>query len=346
MTLPKDGKDRTPAIRFRGAGGPEVIELGEAEVRPPGHGEVTVEVVAAGLNRADLLQRRGLYPAPAGSPPDVPGLELSGRVVARGPSATLFAEGAPVMAIVGGGAMVGRLTLHERELLPVPDGLDLVAAAAIPEVFLTAWDALAQARLRAGETVLIHAAASGVGTAAIQLARAMGARPLATTRSAAKVARVVEQGIAAEDVLVTLDGKFAAPALARAGRGADVVLDCVGGAYLEENLRAMAPGGRMVMIGTMGGGAGPLPIALLLGKRATVIGSVMRSRPLEEKIALAQRAGRQLVPLFTAPMGGSGGGGRPLLAPVVDRVMPMAECAAAHRAMEANETVGKIVLSW
>jgi NADPH:quinone reductase len=326
----------TPAVRFRGAGGLEVIELGRTAVRAPGHGEVTVEVVAAGLNRADLLQRRGVYPAPPGSPSDVPGLELAGRVIARGPGATAFAPGAPVMAIVGGGAMAGRVTLHERELLAVPAGIDLVAAAAIPEVFLTAWDALSRAELRGGETVLIHAAASGVGTAAIQLARALGARPLATTRSAAKVERVVEQGIAGDDVLVAGEGKFSAAVLARAPRGADVILDCVGGAYLEENLRALAPGGRMVMIGTMGGAAGQLPLGLLLSKRATVIGSVMRSRPLEEKIALAQRASRQLLPLFA--FGG--------LRPVVDRVMPMAECAAAHQVMEGNETVGKIVLAW
>ncbi len=328
--------EMTRAVRFRGTGGVEIIEVGEAPLRPPGHGEVTVDVVAAGLNRADLLQRRGLYPAPAGSPPDIPGLEFSGRVIARGPAASLFELNAPVMGIVGGGAMVGRVTVHERELLAVPPGIDLVAAAAIPEVFLTAWDALTQARLCGGETVLIHAAASGVGTAAIQLARALGARALATTRTAAKLERVVEQGIAAEDVLVAEGGKFAAAVTARAPRGADVILDCVGGAYLEENLRAMAPGARMVMIGTMGGGAGQLPIGMLLAKRAQVIGTVMRSRPLEEKIALAQRAGKQLLPLFSSGA----------LRPVVDRVMPMAECAAAHQVMEANETVGKLVLAW
>lgn len=334
----------TRAVRFRGAGGVEIIELGETSVRPPGHGEVTVEVVAAGLNRADLLQRRGLYPAPPGAPPDIPGLELAGRVVAHGPGATAFELNAPVMAIVGGGAMVERLTLHERELLAVPPGIDLVAAAAIPEAFLTAWDALTRAQLCGGETVLIHAAASGVGTAAIQLARALGARPLATTRTSAKVERVVEQGIAASDVIVIESskdggkdgGKFAAEVHARAPRGADVILDCVGGAYLEENLRAMAPGARMVMIGTMGGAAGQLPIGMLLAKRAQVIGTVMRSRPLEEKIALAQRAGRQLLPLFAAGA----------LRAVVDRVMPMQDCAAAHQVMEANETVGKLVLAW
>ncbi|MBK7539203.1 MAG: NAD(P)H-quinone oxidoreductase [Myxococcales bacterium] len=329
--------ERVPAIRFRGAGGLEVIELAEIDVRPPGVGEVTVEVVAAGLNRADLLQRRGLYPAPPGSAADVPGLELSGRVVAHGPLAGAHPLGAPVMAIVGGGAMAGKVTLHERELLAVPAGLELIAAAAIPEVFLTAWDALGQADLRAGQTVLVHAAASGVGTAALQLARICGARPLATTRSAAKVGRVIEQGAAAQDVILLEDGRFASRVMARTGRGADVILDCVGGAYLEENLRALAPGGRLVMIGTLGGATGSLSIGMMLGKRAQVIGSVMRSRPLEEKMALAQRAGRELVPLFSTPGG---------LRPVVDRVMKMADCAAAHEVMEANDTVGKIVLIW
>ena len=241
------------------------------------------------------------------------------------------------MGITGGGAMARRIVVHERELMPVPVGVDLIAAAAIPEVFLTAWDALGQADLRAGQTVLVHAAASGVGTAALQLARICGARPLATTRSAAKVGRVIEQGAAAQDVILLEDGRFASRVMARTGRGADVILDCVGGAYLEENLRALAPGGRLVMIGTLGGATGSLPIGMMLGKRAQVIGSVMRSRPLEEKMALAQRAGRELVPLFSTPGG---------LRPVVDRVMKMADCAAAHEVMEANDTVGKIVLIW
>lgn len=329
--------DNVAAVCFRGAGGPEVIAMGKAWVRAPGPGEVTVQVAAAGVNRADVLQRQGRYPAPAGAPAEVPGLELSGTVVARGQDATLYALGAKVMAIVGGGAMAERVTLHERELMPVPAGVDLVAAAAIPEVFLTAWDAFAQAELVAGETALVHAAASGVGTAALQLARAQGARALATTRTAAKLERLIEQGMAADDVLVTSSGSFAALVRSRAKAGADVILDCVGGSYLEDNLRALAPGGRMVMIGTLGGGAGSLPIAMLLGKRARVIGSVMRSRALEEKIALAQRACRQLVPQFERPGG---------LRPVVDRVMHMTECAEAHRVMESNDTVGKIILAW
>lgn len=328
---------RTEAVRFVGKGGCEVISLGETSVRPPGYGEVVVEVVAAGLNRADVLQRRGLYPAPPGSPAEVPGLELAGRVVERGPAATAFALGAPVMAIVGGGAMARQVTLHERELLRVPEEIDLVTAAGIPEVFLTAWDALLTAGLTAGESVLVHAAGSGVGTAATQLVRAFGGRPLATTRSAAKLGRILEHGVDAADALVVEDGRFSARVLEQTGRGVDVILDCVGGAYLEENLRALAPRGRMVMIGTLGGGAASLPIGSFLSKRATLFGSVMRSRPLEEKMALAQRANRELVPMFGAPA---------RLRPVIDRVLKMSECARAHEALEANETVGKIVLAW
>lgn len=325
---------RVPAIRFRGAGGVEVIEVGELEVRDPGPGEVAVEVAAAGVNRADLLQRRGLYPAPPGAPPDVPGLEFAGRVVARGPGATLWPDGAPVMAITGGGAMARRIVVHERELMPVPAGLALTAAAAIPEAFLTAWDAMVlQAGLAAGEVVLVHAVASGVGTAAVQLARAVGARPLGTTRTADKLARV--SGLADGDGLVVEGGRFAAAVQARCG-GAQVILDCVGAAYAEENLRALAPRGRLVLLGTLGGATGPVPLGMLLGKRATMIGTVLRARPLEEKIALARRAAAQLVPLFE----------RGALAPVVDVVLPMAACAEAHARVEADVNVGKVILAW
>lgn len=327
-------------MRYRAAGGAEVIEAGEVEVREPGPGEVTVEIAAAGLNRADVLQRKGFYPAPAGAPPDVPGLELSGRVVARGPGATLWPEGAAVMAIVGGGAMARRITLHERELIPVPAGIDLVAAAAIPEVFLTAWDALVgQAGLRAGQTALIHTAASGVGTAAIQLARALGARPLATSRKDAKLAAVhaLGLGLGADDGVACPEPTFA-PRVAQltGGRGADVVLDTVGASYFEENVRAVAPRGTIVLIGTLGGGTGKAPITMMLGKRVTVIGTVMRARALEEKIALARGAAAELVPLFE----------RGLVRPVIDRVYPMAELAAAHARMEADDNVGKLVLAW
>ncbi len=328
---------KVPAIRFRGAGGAEVIALDELEVRDPGPGEIQVEIAAAGLNRADLHQRRGAYPAPAGYPPDVPGLELAGTVVARGAGAALFAEGAAVMAIVGGGAMARRINLHERELAPVPAGLTLTDAAAIPEAFLTAWDAMiSQAHLGAGESVLVHAAASGVGTAALQIARVVGARSIATTRTAAKLPALTAHGLAEGDGLVVVDGRFAAAVQARTGGGASVILDGVGGSYLEENLRALAPRGRLVLIGTLGGGGGTFPVGMALGKRATVIGTVMRARPLEEKIVLGRLLATRIVPLFE----------RGLLRPVVDIVMPMAACADAHARMERDENVGKIILAW
>ena len=323
---------------FRDAGGADVIDEGSIDVREPGVGEIQVEIVAAGLNRADVMQRRGLYPAPPGSPANVPGMEFSGRVVACGAGATMWKIGDQVMAIVGGGAMAKRITLHEREAMAIPHGVSLVDAAAIPEVFLTAWDAFAQARLGAGDTVLIHAAASGVGTAAVQIARALGARPIATGRNPAKLARLIELGVAASDLIEVRDAKFAADVATRTnGRGADVILDCIGGSYLDENLRAIALRGRMVMLGGLGGGSNtPAPVGLLLGKRATVIGTMMRSRPLEEKIAMARSAAHALLPLFANGQ----------LRPVIDTTLPMRQLADAHARMEKDENVGKILLTW
>jgi NADPH2:quinone reductase len=329
---------RVDAVVFRGAGGPEVVTMDATEVRDPGPGEIQIEIAAAAVNRADLLQRRGVYPAPAGWPADVPGLELSGTVVARGPGASRWRDGDRVMAITGGGAMARRITLHEREVVPVPSNLDLVAAAAIPEVFFTAWDALVrQARLGPGEVVLIHSAASGIGTAAVQIARVVGARPIGTSRTAEKVPALVALGVAAEDMLAVPEKVFA-PAVSErtGGRGADVILDGVGAAYFEENIRAAAVRGRIVLLGTLGGGSGTAPITMMLAKRLTVIGTVLRARPLEEKIALAQDATAHLVPLFE----------RGALKPVIDQILPMTDVALAHRRMEQNQNVGKIVLRW
>jgi NADPH2:quinone reductase len=331
---------RVEAVTFRGAGGAEVIAMGETEVRDPGAAEVQVEIAAAGLNRADVLQRRGFYPAPPGAPPDVPGLEFAGTVIARGASATLWRDGAQVMAITAGGAMARRITVHERELVAVPSGVSLIDAGGIPEVWFTAWDAIIrQAQLGPGETIVIHAATSGVGTAAIQIARAIGARPIATGRSADKLAQLAALGLDPADAIAVPagDAKFAAAVADRTGgRGAEVVLDVVGAAYFEENVRALATRGRMVMLGTMGGATGTAPFGMMLAKRATIIGSVLRARPLEEKIALARDVAARLLPLFE----------RGLARPVIDTVLPMSEVAAAHARMEANANVGKIVLRW
>lgn len=324
------------AVRIREPGDEDVLYLGEIEVRDPGFGEVRVAVAAAGLNRADLLQRQGVYPAPPGCPAEVPGLEYAGTVEAVGEGPVDLKVGEKVMGLAGGGAMATRLVVPAREVLPVPRGLDLVTAAAIPEAFLTAYDALVrQGRLGSGEVALVHAVGSGVGTAAVQIARAVGARPVGTSRTGSKLDRAKDLGCEA-GVLVE-DGRFAEAVRAlTGGGGADVLLDPVGAAYLGENLAALAPLGRMVLIGLLGGQSGEIPLGLVLARRLRIYGSVLRSRAPEEKATLARDAARHLVPLFDD--------GR--LRPVVDTVRPMAEIREAHRQMAANETFGKIVLAW
>ena len=325
------------AVVLRGAGGVDVLDIAEVEPPVAGPGQVVVEVAAAGLNRADCLQRRGLYPAPPGEPADVPGLELSGVVVDCGPGVRAVSRGQRVMCLVGGGAMATHVAVHERVLVPVPDALDLVEAAAVPEVFMTAFDALfVNAGLALGETVLVHAAGSGVGTAAVQLAARAGARVIGTARTASKLDQCKALGLAA-GVTVGSEQRFAdAVKAATGGRGADVVIDLVGAAYLEENLRALAPRGRIVVVGLLGGASGTLPLAMLLGLRGRIAGTVLRSRPLEEKALLAQAFATQVVPLLAD--------GR--VAPVVDQILPMTEVREAHRRMESNQTFGKIVLRW
>ena len=329
--------DRSRAVVLRGAGGVEVLHVEEVERPVPGGGEVLVEVAAAGLNRADCLQRRGMYPAPPGSPAQIPGLEFAGTVVELGPGTIDLREGDRVMGISGGGAMATHLAAHERMLCRVPAELDLVTAAAVPEVFMTAYDALFwQAALAMGENLVVHAVGSGVGTAAVQLAARAGAQAIGTARSPDKLERCRGLGMAA-GIAVERDGRFADRVLElTAGRGADVVLDPVGGAYLEENVRALAPRGRIAVIGLMGGASGPLLLGQLLSKRALVFGTVLRTRPLEDKARLTQAFARHVVPLLAD--------GR--LVPVVDQVMEMTDVRDAHRRMESNQNVGKIVLRW
>lgn len=325
------------AVRIKEPGGPEVLSIHKVSVDAPGPGQVQVEVVAAGLNRADLLQRRGLYPAPPDAPADVPGLEFAGHVAVLGPGVVDFTIGDPVMGVVGGGGMATHLLVHHRELIRVPEGLALTHAAAIPEAFLTAYDALFdQAQLAAGEHVLVHAIASGVGTAALQLGLLAGAHVIGTSRTADKLERCAELGHFRP--IHTTDARFADVVKEHTGdRGAEVVLDLVGGSYLAENLDALADKGRMVVIGLMGGRDAELPLGVLLRRRLRVFGSVLRNRPLEEKAALAQRFGARIAPLFA--IDGP-------LTPVVDDVLPMSQIQEAHARMERNETVGKLVLTW
>ena len=324
------------AVRIAGKGDVDVLSLDTLRVRDAGPWEIRVQVAAAGLNRADLLQRRGYYPAPPGVPADVPGLEYSGTVEQVGEGVREFAPGDAVMGIVGGGAMATHLLVPAREVMRVPAGMPLTEAAAIPEVFLTAFDALfGQGRLAPGQTVLVHAIGSGVGTAALQLGLLAGARVVGTSRSQEKLTRCRELGL--EAALLVDNNQFAAALFEQnGGRGSDVILDTIGASYLNENVKALALGGRLVLVGLLGGASAELPLSLLLGKRASVIGTVLRSRPTEEKARLAQDFARDLLGHFE----------RGKLKPVLDVVLPMREIRAAHRRMEQNQNFGKIVLQW
>ena len=329
------------AVEIRGAGGVDVLAIREIEIRDPGPGEVLVEVAAAGLNRADILQRRGLYPAPAGAPANIAGLEYAGTVAAVGSGVPGDSDagvqvGARVMGIVGGGGMATHVVVHHRELIPVPAAMSLEHAAAIPEVFLTAYDGLvAQAGLEMGHEVLLHAVGSGIGTAAVQLVNAAGGRAIGTSRTRSKLERCAELGLV-HGILVK-DGRFAREVRElTGGRGADIVLDAVGGPYIAETLAGLATRGVIIVIGLLGGITSTTPLGALLSKRASVVGSVLRARPLEEKAALAQRFARRVIPLFESGA----------LRPIVGDVMAMTDIAAAHERMEQNDTFGKIILAW
>jgi NADPH2:quinone reductase len=320
------------AVVLESYGEPGVLTIREVADPVPGPEEVVVEIAATALNRADLLQRRGFYPGPP-MPHEIPGMELSGRVVALGDRAARWRIGDAVMGIVGGGAYAERIAVHERQLLAVPVSVPLADAAAIPEVWITAFDALvAQGGLTSGRTALIHAGGSGVGTAGIQIANAIGARAIVTA-SAGKVGRCLELG-AAVAVDYAVDDFVAATIALTDGAGADVILDVIGGDYVERNIDAVAVGGRIIQVGVMGGGVTQVNVGKLLPKRAALIGTVLRGRPIEEKIAITQRFGAEFLPLFD----------RGRVAPVIDRRFTLDDIALAHAAMEANENVGKIVI--
>jgi putative PIG3 family NAD(P)H quinone oxidoreductase len=322
------------AVVIREPGGPEVLEPREVPAPEPGPGQIRVRVAFTALNRADLLQRAGFYPAPPGSPRDIPGLEYVGHVDAVGYGVTRWREGDPVLGLVGGGSYAEQLVVHEREAVALPAGLGSREAAAIPEAFVTAYDALVvRGRLGPGDTVLIHAAASGVGSAAVQIAAALGARVIGTTRTEDK-RKALEQ-LGPHTWLVVAAGRFADPVKqATGGRGADVVLELVGGAYVPESLASCAPRGRLVLVGLTGGTSAPLDLGLVLRQRLEIHGTVLRSRPLEEKIEAALLLERRLLPLFAL--------GR--LSPVIDREFPLERAAEAHRYLAANASVGKVLL--
>jgi putative PIG3 family NAD(P)H quinone oxidoreductase len=291
----------------------------------PGTEEVLVRVHAAGLNGADMMQRRGLYPAPAGSPQDIPGMEFAGEVAALGPGAERFAVGDRVMAIVGGGAQAQLVTVHERQLMPVPTTLDWAAAGGLPEVFTTAHDAIfTQAQLRSGERLLVHGGAGGVGTAAIQLARAIGARVTATVRH-----QEMHDGVAA------LGAEVIAPEGFSEHGPFDVILELVGAVNLAENLQALATGGRITVIGVGAGAKGELNLLALMGKRARIHGSTLRARPLEEKAITARALEHEVLPLFESGA---------LRVPVAE-TFALQDAAAAYERFAAGGKLGKVVLT-
>lgn len=324
------------AVLFGGKGGPEVISLGDLPDPSPARGEVLVRVRAAALNRADLLQRRGLYPPPPGHREDVPGLELAGEVAAVGAGVTAWKAGDRVMCITAGEAQAELCLVHERMLLRIPDGMSFEDAAALPEAGVTSHDALfTLGGLRPGWPVLIHAVGSGVSTAAVQIAKAAGATVIGTSRTPDKLERARALGMDHGLLVGKEEPRFADEVKKlTARRGCPLVLDFVGGPYAAENLAALAPQGRIVVIGTMGGAKPTLDLGLLMRARGSVVGTVLRPRPLEEKIAATQAFARDVLPLVAQGK----------VRPVVDAVLPAAAAREAHERMERNESFGKLVL--
>jgi NADPH:quinone reductase-like Zn-dependent oxidoreductase len=309
------------AVTYTGAGGPEVVSVAERPDPQPGSHEVVIRSTYAGLNPADIAQRAGRYPAPAGSVQDIPGLEVSGTVVACGSAVTAWHEGDRVFGVVGGGGLADTVVAHERHLARIPDVLDDQAAAAVPEAFITAHDAVfTRAGLAMGETLLVNGATGGVGTAGVQLGVAIGARVLANARSHHD--RLAELG--------------AEPTALEDASGVDVVLELVGAQNLAGSLAALAPLGRVIVVGTGAGAETDISLRPLMGKRASVMGTVLRARPLEQKAAAVQAFAHQVVPLLAS--------GR--VRPLVDRVFPAADAVAALDHLAAPGKLGKVLLDF
>jgi putative PIG3 family NAD(P)H quinone oxidoreductase len=320
------------AVVLRSHGGPEVLTIEEVDDPTPGRDEIVVEVEHTAINRADILQRMGLYPDPRNQPLEIPGLEYAGVVSAVGADVVGWSVGDRAMGIEAGGCYAGKVATHARQALPVPSAVASADAAAIPEVFLTAWDALVvQGGLTSGRWALVHAGASGVGTAGIQIAKAIGAR-IAVTCSAGKMDACRELG--ADVVLERSPSDWLGALAHEVPGGVDVVLDVIGGDETDRNLKAVRMDATIVQVGLMGGGNASVNVGLILSKRITWIGTTLRARPIERKLALSQRFIDEMLPLFD----------RGALRPVIDSRYAFDDIADAHRHMEANANVGKIVI--
>ena len=322
------------AIEISEPGGPDMLRSCERPVPEPGEGEVLVRIAAAGVNYPDVAQRRGHYPPPPGAS-DLPGLELAGTVVAQGPGASAPSPGDAVCALVSGGGYAEYCAVPAPQCLPIPDGLGMVEAAALPETFFTVWTNLFDGgRLRAGDTVLIHGGSGGIGTTAIQIARAFGARVLATARTEEKCAFC--EALGAERAIAYEDEDFVAVARELTdGRGVDLILDMVGGAYLARNIRALAVEGRLVQIAVREGAEATIPLGLLMVKRLVLTGSTLRPRTVAQKGAIAEALRERVWPLLAA---GS-------VRPVIHATFDLDRAAEAHALMESSAHIGKIVLT-
>lgn len=324
------------AVVIAEKGGREVLHVRDVPAPEPRGERIRVRVRACALNRADLMQARGMYPAPPGAPADFPGLEYAGEVDALGPDVTgPLQVGDRVFGIVGGGGQAEFVLTHERMAVPIPSNLDFVQAAAVPEAFITAHDALlTRGQLAPGGRVLIHAVGSGVGTAAVQVAHAMGCTVFGTSRTVAKLERARELGL--DHPIDTCAEDFATVIRSRTdGAGVDVVIDFLGGSALAGNLSALTTRGRLVLVGLLGGTTAPLDLNLMLRKRLTIVGTTLRARPLEEKIAATRHFAEQVVPWLA----------RGVVRPVVDSVFALEDVREAQARMESNEVFGKVVLT-
>jgi putative PIG3 family NAD(P)H quinone oxidoreductase len=320
------------AITIPEPGGPEALVWAEVPDPVPAEGEVLIDVAAAAVNRADLLQRQGFYDPPPGAPP-YPGLECSGRIAALGPGVTGWAVGDEVCALLAGGGYAERVAVPAGQLLPVPKGVDLVTAAALPEVTATVWsNVFMVAHLRPGETLLVHGGSSGIGTMAIQLAKAVGAQVAVTAGTDAKLARCRQLGA---DLTINYREQDFVEAVRGAYGGADVILDIMGAKYLERNVDVLATNGRLVIIGLQGGVKAELNLGKLLAKRAAIAATSLRGRPLDEKAAIVAAVREHVWPLIEAGT----------VRPVVDRTLPISEAAEAHRVVEASDHIGKVLLT-